>query len=252
MAGQPWQETRDQPEQNKTNNADRRSWPALLPVLWLGGLAIAAFALWGFVELAEQVFQEATATLDQGILLWLRQHHQPWLTPVAIAVTGIGEPGVLLGICLLLSGYLLSQRRWSEAAWLALGASGAVGLNAWLKLVFSRSRPALWERVVSVDYYSFPSGHAMVSLVVYGLVAYWLVRRWPQYRWAFSLGYGLVVVAIGLSRLYLGVHWPTDVLAGYAAGLAWLMAVLIGFNGLAYWRGDRPGLTQPVPSEPTR
>lgn len=214
-------------------------WSTFLVLLWLGGLAIAALSLWSFVALAQQVFQATTLAFDQTTLLWLHNHHQNWLTLVAIAITWIGEPGILLGICLVLSGALCSRRRWQEAIWLLLGAGGALGLNTWLKLLFSRARPSLWERVVSVDYYSFPSGHAMVSLVVYGLLTYWLIRRWPQHRWSMVAGYGGLVWAIGLSRLYLGVHWPTDVLAGYAAGVVWLVVVLLGFNGLAYWRGDR-------------
>lgn len=84
-------------------------------------------------------------------------------------------------------------------------------------------RPALWELVNSNPRTSnFPSGHAMMSLVIYGLIGYLLGKRFPQWRWWIFIGIMLLVTAIGFSRLDLGIHWPTDIVAGYAAGLIWL------------------------------
>jgi undecaprenyl-diphosphatase len=95
-----------------------------------------------------------------------------------------------------------------------------------LKLLFGRARPALWDRIIHVGLHSFPSGHAMVSIVIYGFIGYILAKQFPQWRGRiFALTF-VLIVAIGFSRLYLGVHWPTDVVAGYAAGLVWLIACI--------------------------
>ena len=86
--------------------------------------------------------------------------------------------------------------------------------------MFDRDRPELWKLVDSKTHTSsFPSGHAMMSLVIYGLIGYLLAVRLPRWRWWIAIGTILIVTIIGFSRLYLGIHWPTDVAAGYAAGL---------------------------------
>jgi len=87
-----------------------------------------------------------------------------------------------------------------------------------LKEVFARARPELWQRVIDVRYYSFSSGHVMVSLVIYGLIGYLLANHLKQQSGWIITFTALMIVIIGFSRLYLGVHWPTDILAGYAAG----------------------------------
>jgi undecaprenyl-diphosphatase len=110
---------------------------------------------------------------------------------------------------------------------LAIVISGGIGLNYLLKQLFLRDRPQLWERILDVSNYSFPSGHAMISLVVYGFIGYWLAKKYPAWRWlttSFTIAF---ILAIGFSRLYLGVHWPTDVIAGYTAGLVWLLACVL-------------------------
>src|SRR5436309_1718829 len=91
------------------------------------------------------------------------------------------------------------------------------GLNLVLKLAFQRTRPSLWE-LATLHSYSFPSGHAMAALAIYGMVAVIVARRWPRLRWPIMMGACVMTVAIGVSRVYLGHHWATDVLAGYAAG----------------------------------
>ncbi len=94
----------------------------------------------------------------------------------------------------------------------------------------------LWQRSVDVSFYSFPSGHAMVSLVIYGMLSYLLATRFHRKRKSILSVTILLIAAIGLSRLYLGVHWPTDVIAGYAAGLVWLIACIFS---LEVWRQRR-------------
>ena len=132
------------------------------------------------------------------------------------------------------------RKHRSESITIAITGAGAVGLNMLLKQIFARDRPQLWERAVEVKFYSFPSGHAMISMVVYGLLGYFLGARFPKQRW---LIYGLTVVliaGIGLSRLYLGVHWPTDVIAGYIAGFVWLLACIFSLEVWKHFHDSRP------------
>ncbi|MEG3901554.1 phosphatase PAP2 family protein [Microcoleus sp. B4-C5] len=200
---------------------------SLISIIRLTGLAVAALAMWGFATIAEEVLEKESYAFDTSILLALRQLHTPLRDQIMLGFTFLGEPNLLLVICLTLGIILLARNHRSESATIAIAGGGAIGLNLLLKKLFARDRPQLWERVVNVTFYSFPSGHAMISMVIYGLLGYFLGVRFPKQRW---LIYSLTVVliaAIGLSRLYLGVHWPTDVIAGYTAGLVWLITCII-------------------------
>jgi undecaprenyl-diphosphatase len=139
-------------------------------------------------------------------------------------------------VCLCLGIWLLYRGQRSEATILLIAAVGAIVLNNLLKIAFGRARPMLWERVVNVGQYSFPSGHAMISLVIFGISGYLLSSKFPQWRgWIISLTL-VLVIGIGLSRLYLGVHWPTDIIAGYAAGVVWLVTCIFS---LQVWQDRR-------------
>jgi len=204
--------------------------PRLLPLLTtieVVGLVLAGLGLWVFAELADQVLEQATRRVDTAILLFLRQLHTPLLDQLMIGITTLGQPTLLVIVSLILCGVLALQRQWFKGIVFVSAALGAAGLNVLLKDGFGRSRPALWDRVVDVQYSSFPSGHAMVSLVIYGLAGYLLSTR-SRYRSDLILALTVLLIGlIGLSRLYLGVHWPTDVIAGYAAGLVWLVACVL-------------------------
>ncbi|MCL1475633.1 phosphatase PAP2 family protein [Argonema antarcticum] len=213
--------------------------PKLLPLLStirIGGLIVAALSLWGFAALAEEVLSKETDKFDTTILLILRDLHTPMLDRMMLGITFLGEAGVLLSICIFVGIWLLILHRRAQATTLAIALVGAIGLNYLLKDLFARARPALWERTLELNSYSFPSGHAMISLVVYGAIGYLLAIQFKRW-WAliFILTF-LLITAIGLSRLYLGVHWPTDVVAGYAAGLVWLLACILS---LEVWRGRK-------------
>lgn len=164
--------------------------------------------------------------LDTSILLAIQKLHTPVLDRIMLGFTSLGDPVVVLLICLGLGFGLRHHNRRSQATTLGIAAVGAVGLNCLLKVLFGRARPALWDRIIHVGLHSFPSGHAMVSIVIYGFIGYILAKQFPQWRGRiFALTF-VLIMAIGFSRLYLGVHWPTDVVAGYAAGLVWLFACI--------------------------
>ena len=203
---------------------------SLISIIRLGGLAVAALAMWGFATIAQEVWEKETYAFDKSILLYLRSLHDPLRDRVMLAFTFFGEPNLLLALSVTLGIILWVRKHRSEARTIAVAGAGAIGLNILLKQLFARARPQLWERTVDVKFYSFPSGHAMISMVIYGLLGYLLGSRFPKQRWwIYSLTVILVAV-IGLSRLYLGVHWPTDVIAGYTAGLVWLLACIFSLE----------------------
>lgn len=167
-----------------------------------------------------------TYGLDESILLAIQKIHSPLLDRLMQSITFLGEP---LPFLLISSGFgwqLWHNHRRREAAGLGIATVGAVGLNYLLKEVFARARPALWDYIVHAVHYSFPSGHAMVSTAVYGYIGYALAKEFPQWREPILASTVALILAIGFSRLYLGVHWPTDVLVGYAAGLLWLIVCI--------------------------
>ena len=209
---------------------------SLISIIRLGGLAVAALAMWGFATIAQEVLEKETYAFDTSILLYLRSLHTPLRDRVMLAFTFFGEPNLLLALSVSLGIMLWVRKHRSEARTIAVAGAGAIGLNILLKQLFARARPQLWERTVDVKFYSFPSGHAMISMVIYGLLGYLLGSRFPKQRWwIYSLTVILVAV-IGLSRLYLGVHWPTDIIAGYTAGLVWLIACIYS---LEVWKQFR-------------
>ena len=209
---------------------------SIISIIRLGGLAVAALAMWGFATIAQEVLEKETYAFDTSILLYLRSLHTPLRDRVMLAFTFFGEPNLLLALSVSLGIMLWVRKHRSEATTIAVTGAGALGLNILLKQLFARARPQIWERTVDVKFYSFPSGHAMISMVIYGLLGYLLGSRFPKQRWwIYSLTVILVAV-IGLSRLYLGVHWPTDIIAGYTAGLVWLIACIYS---LEVWKQFR-------------
>ncbi|MBC8123429.1 MAG: phosphatase PAP2 family protein [Gemmatimonadaceae bacterium] len=207
---------------------ERRGFGPVLTTLPIVGLGFAALTLWGFSKLASEVLEQETEAFDATILYALRTLHTPALDLLAKGVTFLGEPALLIAVTVLIGVILLVQRQVAEGIALPISALGATGLNYLLKSVFARARPQLWERSVEVNFYSFPSGHATGALVIYGFIGYLLaVRVRPGRRGLIIFPTTLLILAIGLSRLYLGVHWPTDVIGGYMAGSVWLIACIL-------------------------
>lgn len=203
------------------------------------GFVVATIALGVFVAIADVILKKQTLAFDTQILLAIRQIHTPLLDRLMVFITFLGEPWVLMLLTIVLGLALIFQKHRLEALTLLVSSSGALGLNIWLKEIFTRSRPALWEQILDVKFYSFPSGHAMVSLVVYAVLAYGLALRFRHQQAIIVLGSIALIAAIGFSRLYIGVHWPTDVIGGYAAGLAWAITSLLGFEVTRLYRARR-------------
>ncbi|WP_414625100.1 phosphatase PAP2 family protein [Calothrix sp. CCY 0018] len=206
----------------------------LLSLIWVGGFLISAFSVWGFFQIAERVFSEQTTELDTAILQRIYELHTPLLNQIMTGITFLGNGSTLIFISCIVMIFLLLSRKFASAFTLVIVTSGGIGLNVWLKNIFSRVRPALWERVVDAASYSFPSGHAMVSLVVYGFIGYLLIANFRSWSSGILFFTTLLILAIGFSRLYLGVHWPTDIIAGYAAGLVWLISCIVSTEILQF------------------
>ncbi|WCT72969.1 phosphatase PAP2 family protein [Sphingomonas naphthae] len=163
----------------------------------------------------------ATA-FDRGGLLWLAGGDPRLLN----AVTGLGNPPVRLAVAGVVVVLLAIRRRWTPALTMALMTGGGLLLSSGGKLLTARPRPSLLPQLDQVTSLSFPSGHALNSMVVYLGAA--LLLAPVRYRPFAMLGVGVLVAAIGVSRVALAVHWPTDVIAGWAIGAAWaLLAVAI-------------------------
>jgi membrane protein DedA with SNARE-associated domain/membrane-associated phospholipid phosphatase len=208
----------------------------LTPGQYLGlhltiGLLAAAGGLWLFGGLAEDLLTgDPIVRFDRALDAYLHARATPPLTTFFLIITAFGsiEPLVLLGV--IMAAFLAWGRRWVFlGSWLAAVAGSAV-LNHLLKELFARPRPHFEHPLLVETSYSFPSGHAMESFVVYGMLAYFAVlalRTWES-RVGVVCGAALLVVLIGFSRMYLGVHYLSDVLAGYAAGAVWLSALITG------------------------
>lgn len=203
-------------------------------ILFLG-IVVATFAL---LKLASEVAEGDTFALDRAILQVLRKGPNDsvplgpaWLKYVMIDVTALGGVTVLTLLATFVVGFLIAVRKFTTAIFVALAVAGGALLSSSLKTYFFRARPDVVPHLVYVNSASFPSGHAMNSALVYLTLATLLARSQQGRRvriYLLSVAVFLTLV-IGTSRVYLGVHWPSDVLAGWGVGASW--AVLCSLAG---------------------
>jgi membrane-associated phospholipid phosphatase len=213
-------------------------WPGLLALL---GLAVSGFLLAVFVHLArETIFYHEADFLDHVIIWVARYYANPALDKIMVVITTIGSGYAYVIFAPIIMAALVWWRRWREGLSLMICLAGASVLNYLLKHLFERARPDAFK-VISESGYSFPSGHAMVSLCFYGMIAYIWGRKMPTTARQMML-YGataVMIMTVGFSRIYLGVHYPSDVLGGYLAGATWLVFCM----ALLWWwetkRSDR-------------
>jgi undecaprenyl-diphosphatase len=219
------------------------AWPAL-------ALFAVSLVLLG-VHLADELIEGEGFSFDTRLLLALRVpgHPQtpigpPWLLQSAVDISALGGYTLmwLFGVAGL--AWLLMLRKRAEAAGIAASLIGSSVIDGWLKHLIARPRPELVPHLVQVTNASFPSGHAMVSSAVYLTLALMLAEgvevdgwRGRAARVAVVAFFSALAVLIGMSRVYLGVHWPSDVLAGWCFGTAWALLVWMGDR----WLGRRRG-----------
>jgi membrane-associated phospholipid phosphatase len=192
-----------------------------------GGLLLLALSVWAFAAIADEMADGETA-YDQTLADWLHARASEPLTELFEAVTTLGNGLVLAGVAGIAAYLLLRRGNRREGLLVVLAFVGAEILSYSLKLGFRRDRPFFTDPLATENTFSFPSGHSTVSLAVYGALAVVLARHVRGRAKVACLGAAVVLVSlIGFSRLYLGVHFLTDVLAGFAAGIAWLAACVV-------------------------
>ena len=191
------------------------------------GLVLSA---WAFLEIADEVREGERERVDATVMRWFRRPDNlavpigpAWLVESAKDLTALGGPTVLTLAVLAVCGYLALAGPRTAIGIVLAAALGGLGVSTLLKIGFDRARPDVVPHLAPAFTASFPSGHSMLAAIIYltlgALVAGVAPRRRAQ---AYVLGVALLLaLLIGVSRVYLGVHWPTDVLAGWAAGLAW-------------------------------
>ena len=192
-------------------------------IFLLVGLIVAAFFAWVFEEVADHVEAGATQAFDDAVLRWMGAHHSTAFDNIMIEITALGTGTVVLMIVAVAALFLVLTQHKYSAILLLVSTGGGLVLNLILKMGFNRPRPAIFIPEVRAVSSSFPSGHAMSAAIVYGTVAY-LAARLHKRRWARVLIMFIalvVILLICISRLYLGVHYPSDVVAGVSIGLAW-------------------------------
>lgn len=197
-------------------------WPSLYIVL---GFILSAGMLYIFLNLAWKTFFKASTVLFDDAFIWLvRYYANPTLDKFMLFITDIGFGkgyGIIVAITFVLLAY---KKRWHDFSALAVCLAGAGLLSVFLKNSFQRLRPDSFFLVQETSF-SFPSGHAMATMCFYGMLAFFLMREaksWPL-RLLIAMLAVIMSLIVGLSRIYLGVHYPTDVAAGYAVGFMWLL-----------------------------
>ena len=185
------------------------------------------------------MLRSALASLDSSILEWMHRHATPAGIAVCAAISHLGSPPAMTVLAFAGAFALATLGEWIVLSGWVAAFSGAAWLDRWLKLAIHRPRPAYAAALLQHPTWSFPSGHAMGSLVGYGMLAYVVASRVRGPRRTKTLivaGAALLIAAIGLSRLYLGVHYLSDVLGGYAAGMLWLSLCIVGVETARRWQ----------------
>lgn len=185
-------------------------------------IATACAILFGW--LADEVLDREFASINGRILLAIHAERTPALDVVAFTATFLGSATGIALIGCAIAAALAILERWVDLATLAAVLLGAAVLGFTFKLLFHQVRPEVFKPLVIEDNFSFPSGHSLTSFSLWGFFAWWIVSLGPKevWRWLLAALGLLIAVSVALSRLYLGVHWPTDVLAGMFLGFSWV------------------------------
>lgn len=215
-------------------------WSPMIPSL-LGGIATCMVLATLFVFVADEIVEDRRLRLDLQFAGWIRSHANPAVTWIMNVVTDFASSTIAVPLFVLTVALLLAHHRRRAAVLVTLTWPLGQALVALMKLDYHRARPDLGPGVVPYDGYSFPSGHTFTAVVTYGLLAALIAQRLSgRARWAPWAVATLAVVGVGYSRVYLGAHYPVDVLGSLLLGGAWLRATLLALSHGAPRRSDGP------------
>lgn len=197
---------------------------------------LVLFVILGYIA----KFYEATLTvIDQPISQLIRQNMTANKSLFYLTITRIGDATTIAFLVVVVS-FIFWQKKWHiEALWLLINSGLIAGLgNFLIKFAFARQRPLL-EQLINETHYSFPSGHAMASLLFFGTLIMLLpnIIKHKPFRLCCQAVLGILILLIGISRIYVGVHYPTDIIGGYLLGAAWLLGSYPTFQKQRFiWR----------------
>ncbi|HEX5855997.1 MAG TPA: phosphatase PAP2 family protein [Thermoanaerobaculia bacterium] len=221
-----------------------RSYLPLVIALAIGTLVIVWTAD-AFTDIAVALKEKSPTVqrIDAGAYEWFGSRRTPFASALFVTITTMGGPVGMGALVATVLAVLVTRRRFRWASYLAITSLGGALLNQLLKFHFVRQRPDLKEAVLGAMGYSFPSGHAMSGAIILGALAYLAarsIREW-KHKSAALAALATLALAIGISRVYLGVHWVSDVAAGFAAGLLWVTATTTGYELFRQYRLGQAG-----------
>lgn len=200
-------------------------------------MGLASFSL--FLAIAEDEVHKELGLFDQSIINVFISFRSSSMTQLMKFISDLGSAPVLIVIAVIAAWLLFDKKEHSwDAGVLIVALSGASFMNWMLKLGFHRDRP-VGPSLAQALGYSFPSGHAMVSLVFYGMIIYLILVNFRRGIgvYVMTILLAVLIISIGISRIYLGVHYPSDVIAGYAAGGFWLSGCILGLHTIRHLHG---------------
>lgn len=189
-----------------------------------------------FAWLASEVIEREFTRINTSILLWIHGFRADGLTNVALLMTDIGSVYGIVTFGLLMVLMLYLKRRYVDIGTLVIALAGAAAMVFAFKLIFHQIRPHIFQPLVVENDFSFPSGHSTMSFTICGFYAWWIisVKREEVWRWLVAAFALFAAFLVALSRLYLGVHWPTDVLGGALLAFAWVGVCVAGQRWLTH------------------
>jgi len=230
-----------------------KNYYAAFGIFLFAGALVALGGTYAFAKFASHVRSGATQAFDDAVLQWVADHRSPKLEPIMLEITFLGTGTVVMMIVAVSGMFLWLSRHRYSAMLLVVATLGGILLNNLLKAGFGRPRPQIFDWGTHVVSTSFPSGHAMSAAVVYGTVAYLAARlqRRHLHRVLTLLCVAILILLIGASRVYLGVHYPSDVIAGIMIGLAWAAFCMATLEAIQLYAKRRAPLIlqqeQPAP-----
>jgi undecaprenyl-diphosphatase len=205
-------------------------------------LLVGVLALLTFLELAEDVWTQEGFVWDAPLMLAIHHFSQPWLDKLFVGITYTAAELVFLPL-LAVAGWLAWQKKWHLLLSLLVSFGGAMGMSFLFKSLFARPRPTVFVPLLTENSFIFTSGHTLLAVAVFGWLAVWL---WQCRQTGWAILSGVWVFLVALSRVYLGVHYPSDVLASLMLGTVWLVFVLFWFGSGVFRGGKMPAFTPPT------